>query len=80
MIHKGSLEVTGVPGASLGRLREVPAGPRAMPERPRVVPGGRRGVPGGLRGIPRGLRGVPRGSLGTQGALGTSRASLGFFS
>ena len=76
--HKGSLGVLGasleVPGASLGRLRDVPAGPRGVPGRPRGVPVGPRGTPqerprgsqGRAQGIPR----MPRGSGDVPGVPG----------
>ena len=83
VIHKGFIRgpwrTPGTPGASQGRLRDVPEGPRGVPGRPRGVPGGPRGVPRAPRGVPRGLRGVPRGSPGFQGAPGTFLASPGSF-
>ena len=80
VIHKRSLGVPGVPGASLRCLRNVPGGPRGVPGRPRGVPWCPRGAPEGPRGVPRGPRGVSRETPGSQGAPGTSQASPGSFS
>ena len=77
LIDKGSIRgpwgSPGVPGASLGGLRDVPGRPGGVPGRPRGVPVGSRRVPSGPRGVlgvpgacpgdpwhPRGLRGRPR--------------------
>ena len=64
VVHKGSLEVPGVPGASRGV-------PGASQGRPPVSQGRARASQG---------RPLPRGSLGSQGAPGTSRASPGYLS
>ena len=50
--HRGPRGSPGVPGASLGRLRDVPGGPRSVPGRPRGVPGGPRDVPRGSQARP----------------------------
>ena len=65
VVRKGFLEVLGVPGASLGRLRDVPGGPRG---RALGSQGRARGSQGlASLGRPRGPRSVPRGSPGSQG-------------
>ena len=55
VVHKSSQEVPGVPGASLGRLRDFPGVPGACPG----VLGASGGVPGACPGLPGASPGVP---------------------
>ena len=58
VVHEGSLEVPGVPGASLGRLRDVPGGPKGVPGR------ASQGRSQGSQGRARASQVHPRGSQG----------------
>ena len=66
VVHKGSLEVPrgprgfqGVPGASLGGLRDVPEGSQGRPWGSQGRPRGSQGRAQGIRGIPGSSRDVP---------------------
>ena len=75
--HRGPCRSPGVPGASLGGLRDVtgasqgrPQSPKGVPRCPRGVPWGPRGVPGGPKSVPGGPRGVTKGIPGIPGGSG----------
>ena len=63
VVHKGSLKVPGVPGAYLGRLRNVPGGSQGRVQ-------GSQGRPLSSQGRAQGIPGIPGGSGDVSGIPG----------